>query len=108
MNESPMTKRWRELKEQNPGCIVLFRMGDFYETFYEDAKCIAAVMGPTTRNNADVEPIPMAGFPYHQLDNYVRKLVADGRRVTVCDQVAAARKCEPVQRVVTAETLIEA
>jgi hypothetical protein len=84
MNESPMTKRWREVKDQNPDCLVLFRMGDFYESFYEDAKTLAAVIGLTltTRNKASDSPIPMAGFPYHQLDNYLRKLVANDQVAT--------------------------
>lgn len=69
---------------QAPGAIRLFRMGDFYEAFFDDAELIGRVLGlAITRRNGDA----MAGFPYHQLDAYLRKLIAAGHRVAVCEQV---------------------
>jgi DNA mismatch repair protein MutS len=82
--------RWREVKEQNPDSIVLFKVGDFYEAFDEDARTVARTIGLTltTRNSrATGDTIPMTGFPYHALESYIAKLVQSGHRVAVCEQV---------------------
>lgn len=69
--------------------LCLFRMGDFYEVFFEDAEYVSKALGLTltSRSKRDAEPMPMAGFPHHQLENYLRKLLAMGKRVAVCEQV---------------------
>lgn len=86
---TPMMKRYREVKDTCPGTLLLFRMGDFYETFYDDAQTVSRVLGLTltTRNREGADPCAMAGFPYHHLDGYLKKLIREGHRVAICDQV---------------------
>lgn len=80
-------KQYRELKKQHPDTLLLFRMGDFFECFDDDAKTCAEALGLTitTRVYSD-EQTPMAGFPYHYLDTYLAKLISRGFRVAVCEQ----------------------
>ena len=87
--QTPMMERYLEVKGQNPGSLLLFRMGDFYELFYDDAQLAARVLGLTltSRDKASSNPVPMAGFPYHALDNYLQKLIEAGLRVAICEQV---------------------
>ena len=70
---TPMMERYLEVKRQNPGTLLLFRMGDFYELFHEDAEIAARILGITltSRDKTSSNPIPMAGFPHHSLDNYL-------------------------------------
>lgn len=86
--------QYHEAKEAAGDALLLFRIGDFYEAFGQDAKDAAALLGLslTTRDRNSANPLPMAGFPYHHLDAYVAKLVAEGRRVAVSEPVA-----EPIQ-----------
>ncbi len=113
MNLSPMMKQYEEAKATSGDAILLFRMGDFYELFHEDAKTVARVLGLTlTSRDKGENPIPMAGFPYHQLEGYLAKLVRQGFRVAVCEQVedpATAKGLvrREVQRIVTAGTLTD-
>lgn len=111
---SPMMERYKEVKAENPGAMLLFRMGDFYELFYEDAQNAARVLGLTltSRDKNSENPIPMAGFPYHQLDNYLQKLIQNGFRAAICDQVEDPKKAKgmvrrEVTRVVTPGTLTD-
>lgn len=111
---SPMMERYMEVKGQNPGTILLFRMGDFYELFFEDAQNAAKVLGLTltSRDKASDNPTPMAGFPYHQLDAYLQKLIRAGFRAAICDQVEDPKKAKglvrrEVTRVVTPGTLTD-
>jgi DNA mismatch repair protein MutS len=111
---TPAMQRYLEVKAQNPGTILLFRIGDFYELFYEDAQTAARVLGLTltSRDKGSTNPIPMAGFPYHQLDNYLRRLIQAGFRAAVCEQVedpalAKGLVKREVTRVVTPGTLTE-
>jgi DNA mismatch repair protein MutS len=111
---TPAMQRYLEVKAQNPGTILLFRIGDFYELFYEDAQTVARVLGLTltSRDKGSTNPIPMAGFPYHQLDNYLRRLIQAGFRAAVCEQVedvAVAKGLvkREVTRVVTPGTLTD-
>ncbi len=89
MAETPLMRQYRDIKRRYPDTIVLFRLGDFYETFEEDAAVTARVCGIalTRRNNGAAGDVPMAGFPYHQLDTYLPKLVQAGYRVAVCEQL---------------------
>ncbi len=77
---TPMLKQFMSIKEQHPDKLLLFRMGDFYETFFEDAKIAAKILGITltSRNKNSENSVPLAGFPYHALDNYLDKLVKKG------------------------------
>ena len=88
---TPMMKQFFELKEKNPDAVLLFRCGDFYETYCKDAVDASAILGITLtrRNNGGKSgsPIEMAGFPYHALDTYLSKLIRAGRRVAICDQL---------------------
>src|SRR5579872_3830769 len=111
---TPAMQRYLEVKAQTPGTILLFRIGDFYELFYEDAQTAARVLGLTltSRDKGSTNPIPMAGFPYHQLDNYLRRLIRAGFRAAVCEQVedpAVAKGLvkREVTRVVTPGTLTD-
>ena len=86
---TPMMQRYLEVKAETPGTILLFRMGDFYELFYEDAETAAKVLGLTltSRDKGSSNPVPMAGFPYHALEGYLKKLIQAGHRAAICDQV---------------------
>ena len=86
---TPVMKQFMNVKAQYADAIVLFRMGDFYETFLEDAKITAKILGIvlTKRANGKAADVPLAGFPYHALDNYLHKLVKAGHRVAICEQV---------------------
>ena len=84
-NESPMMTQYKQMKEKNPNAILLFRCGDFYETYFEDAAAAAEVLGITLTKKGDMQ---MAGFPHHALEQYLPKLIRAGKRVAVCDQIA--------------------
>jgi len=88
---TPMMKQFYDLKAKHPDAVLLFRCGDFYETYAEDAAIAAEILGITlTRRNNGKESMPnteMAGFPYHALDTYLPKLVRAGKRVAICDQL---------------------
>lgn len=111
---SPMMERYREVKSQNPGSLLLFRMGDFYELFYEDAEVAAKVLGLTltARDKGSANPTAMAGFPYHSLENYLHKLIRAGYRAAICEQVEDPKKAKglvkrEVTQVVTPGTLTD-
>ncbi len=89
MNKTPLMSQYYKIKEAHPDTILLFRVGDFFETFEEDAKTAAKVLGITLtkRNNGNAEDTPLAGFPHHAIDTYLPKLVRAGFRVAVCEQV---------------------
>lgn len=91
---SPMLKQYRDVKEKHPDKLILFRMGDFYETFFEDAHTASRVLNITltSRNRKDPDPVPLAGFPYHALDNYLEKLIKAGLKVVICEQVEDPKK----------------
>jgi DNA mismatch repair protein MutS len=89
MNQTPLMAQYYKVKEANPDTILLFRIGDFFETFEEDAKIASKVLGITLtrRANGAAEDVPLAGFPHHAIDSYLPKLVRAGYRVAVCEQV---------------------
>jgi len=86
---TPLMRQYYGIKDRHPGALLLFRMGDFYETFEEDAKIVADILGITltTRSNGAADDVPLAGFPHHALDSHLPKLVQAGYRVAVCEQV---------------------
>lgn len=89
MTETPLMKQYASIKAKHPDAILLFRVGDFYETFSEDAVRTSKILGITltSRNNGYAASVELAGFPYHALDTYLPKLVRAGMRVAVCDQL---------------------
>jgi len=111
---TPMMQRYLEVKAQNPEALLLFRMGDFYELFYEDAQTAARVLGLTltSRDKGSPNPTPMAGFPYHALNGYLQKLVKAGFRAAICEQVEDPKLAKglvkrEVTQVVTPGTLTD-
>jgi DNA mismatch repair protein MutS len=113
MATSPMMQQYMDAKNACGDALLLFRMGDFYELFYEDAKIAAECLGLTltSRDKGD-NPIPMAGFPHHQLDGYLAKIITSGRRAAVCEQVEDPKKAKglvkrEVTRVVSPGTLTD-
>lgn len=86
---TPMMKQFFDLKAKHPDAIMLFRCGDFYETYSEDAVAASEILGITLtkRANGQAKSIEMAGFPHHALDTYLPKLIRAGRRVAICDQL---------------------
>jgi len=87
--QTPVMKQFLAIKAQYEDTLVLFRMGDFYETFLEDAEITSKILGIvlTKRANGKASEVALAGFPYHSLDNYLPKLVKAGHRVAICEQV---------------------
>jgi DNA mismatch repair protein MutS len=95
-----MLDQYREIKEQYPDTILFFRMGDFYEMFYEDAVIGAEVLGITltSRDKNAEDPVPMAGIPWHSVEDYLRKMVQSGHKVTVCEQASEPLPGEKILR----------
>jgi DNA mismatch repair protein MutS len=100
---TPVMRQYREAKEQHPDGILLFRLGDFYEIFFEDAEVAAPVMGVTltSRPLGKIGRAPMCGVPHHAWQAYVGKLLRAGYKVVICDQVEPAGKHKVVRRDVT-------
>src|SRR5690606_7661461 len=86
---TPMMEQFIEIKLANPDCLLFYRMGDFYELFFEDAEIASRALGITlTRRGKHLgEDIPMCGVPVHAADDYLQKLIALGHRVAVCEQI---------------------
>ena len=84
-----MLRQYGEIKADHPDAILLFRLGDFYEMFYEDAEIASNILGITltTRNRNAPNPVPLCGVPYHSIEPHIAKLLASGRRVAICDQI---------------------
>ncbi len=100
---TPVMRQYREAKEKHPDGILLFRLGDFYEIFFDDAKTAAPIMGVqlTSRPLGKSGRAPMCGVPHHAWQTYVGKLLRAGHKVVICDQVEAASKNRIVKRDVT-------
>ena len=88
-NETPLMRQYNQIKAKYPGALLLFRVGDFYETFGQDAVTASRILGIvlTKRANGSASHIELAGFPHHSLDTYLPKLVRAGQRVAICDQL---------------------
>ena len=103
--DTPLLKQYFSIKAQNPEAILLYRVGDFYETYSDDALLASKVLGLvlTKRSNGDKEAAPMAGFPHHAIEQYLQKLVRAGYKVAICDQLEdpALVKTKLVKRGVT-------
>ncbi|RZK14675.1 MAG: DNA mismatch repair protein MutS, partial [Hymenobacter sp.] len=87
--DTPLMRQYYQLKQQHPGAVLLFRVGDFYETFGEDAVTAARILDITLtkRGAGTASEVALAGFPHHALDTYLPKLVRAGQRVAICDQL---------------------
>ncbi len=111
---SPMMEHWKKVKEEYPGCIVFYRLGDFYEMFFEDAEKASKILDLTlTGRDCGLEArAPMCGVPFHAADSYIQKLVEAGERVAICEQLSDPKASKgmvdrDVIRVVSAGTVIE-
>ncbi len=111
--DTPVMKQFMDIKSKHEDTIVLFRMGDFYETFLEDAIITSDILGIvlTKRSNGKASEVPLSGFPYHSLDNYLPKLVKAGYRVAICEQTEDPAKAKGIVKrevveVVTPGTLV--
>jgi DNA mismatch repair protein MutS len=110
---TPMMGQYWRVKKKYPECLVLFRMGDFYETFYDDAVKASQILGIalTSRDQGKAQKVPLAGIPYRALDRYVATLIRAGLKVAVCDQLEDAQFAKgivkrDVTEVITAGTLL--
>src|SRR5256885_15386951 len=88
---SPAMRQYQQFKQQYPGFVLFFRMGDFYEMFWEDAKTAAKTLGValTSRSRGGLngdDAIPMAGVPFHAVESYLRKMIAAGHKGAICEQ----------------------
>ncbi len=103
-------RQYHRFKQQHPGCVLFFRMGDFYEMFYDDAVLAHKTLGVTLTQRSKGQP--MAGVPYHAVEGYLRRMIQAGHRVAVCDQVEDAAQAKgvvkrDVTRVITPGTLTD-
>src|SRR5688572_33337481 len=113
-NATPMVRQYQELKAQHPGTLLFFRLGDFYELFFDDAVTGARELQITltARQKDSKNPIPMCGVPHHAAATYISRLVKKGYRVAICEQAEAASKGtklvkREVVRVITPGTAID-
>ena len=113
---TPMMRQYLEMKEQNPDCILFFRLGDFYEMFQEDAKLVSRELDLTLttrdRGKPEEERTPMCGVPYHSCESYIARLVAKGYRVAICEQMedpalAKGLVKRDITRIITPGTVTE-
>src|SRR5688572_5176450 len=100
---SPAMRQYQQFKQQYPGYVLFFRMGDFYEMFWEDAQLAAKVLGValTSRSRGGLgaeDAIPMAGVPFHSVDGYLRRMIAAGYKVAICEQMEDAALAKGVVR----------
>lgn len=109
-----MLEQYLRFKEENKGCLLFFRMGDFYELFFEDAEIVARVVqiALTSRNAKDENPIPMCGVPHHSVEPYLSQLLDKGYKIAICDQIENPKEAKglvkrAVTRVLTPGTVVE-
>ncbi|MSQ25940.1 MAG: DNA mismatch repair protein MutS [Dehalococcoidia bacterium] len=114
MTITPLRRQYLQIKKQYPDVLVLFRLGDFYETFDDDARLASSVLGITltSREMGKGQRVPMAGIPHHSLDGYLGKLIRAGHKVAVCDQTSDPAEAKglvdrEVSRVITPGTVVE-
>ena len=95
---TPMLQQYMEFKDQHPDKVLLFRMGDFYETFFDDAITASKILGITltSRDRKKDNAVPLAGFPHHALKNYLHKLVKAGQKVVICEQVEDPKQAKGI------------
>ena len=115
LNLTPAMKQYVEIKRKYPDCILLYRMGDFYELFFEDATLVAPILEITltSRNKGKEDSVPLCGFPYHAASSYITRLVEKGFKVAICEQMEDPKTAKgivrrDVIRVITPGLLLEA
>src|ERR1043165_1239466 len=98
VDDTPLMQQHKAIKQKYPDAILLFRVGDFYETFGKDAITASSVLGITLtkRNNGAAASAELAGFPHHALDAYLHKLVKAGYRVAICDQLEDPKQAKGI------------
>ena len=113
-NLSPMMQQYFEMKKQNPDTILFFRLGDFYEMFFDDAKLVSRELDLTLtgRDCGQEERAPMCGVPFHSCESYIARLVAKGYKVAICEQMedpalAQGLVKRDVVRIITPGTVID-
>lgn len=110
---TPMMKQYSEIKSKYLDCLLFYRMGDFYELFFDDAKIGAQILNITLTGRPEGKDgrVPMAGVPFHAVDSYLAKLVQAGYKVAICEQVSLPNKYgiidREVVRIVTPGTLLD-
>ena len=111
---TPMMRQYSEIRRKYPDCILLFRLGDFYEMFFEDAKTASKLLNIvlTSRKGGKGNKVPMAGIPFHSANNYMAKLIKAGKKVAICEQVEDPRFAKGIVRrevikVITPGTVLE-
>jgi DNA mismatch repair protein MutS len=111
---TPMVQQYLAIKQQYPDAILFYRMGDFYEMFFEDAKTASQILdiALTSRNKNDEEPIPMCGVPHHAARGYIARLIEQGFKVAICEQVEDSAKAKglvkrDVVRVITPGVVVD-
>ena len=97
-SETPMLKQYNEIKKEHPDSILFFRLGDFYEMFFDDAKIASEILGITltSRNKSNKNPVPLCGVPYHSVEPYLAKLLKSGRKIAICEQVEDPKQAKGV------------
>ncbi|MFN3820951.1 MAG: hypothetical protein ACK4OO_01345, partial [bacterium] len=111
VDRTPMLEQYAEIKKRYPDAVIFYRMGDFYEMFYQDAQLGSQVLGIklTSRSHGKGGAVPLAGFPHHQIDSYLTRMVGAGYRVVIVEQVEDPKKAKglvkrDVVQIVTAGT----
>ncbi len=106
-DDTPLMRQWRDAKSRHSDALIFFRVGDFYEMFYEDAEEGAKLLGLTltARNNGGAAHVPLAGIPAKARDEYLQRLVRLGRRVAICEQVEDASETNDIVRREVVETI---
>jgi len=114
MAQTPLMKQYKDIKSEHQDSILFFRLGDFYEVFYEDAVKTSKELGITltSRNREKDEDVPMAGVPYHSVNSYIAKLISKGYKVAICDQVEDPKLAKgivkrEVTKIITPGTIID-
>ena len=95
-----MLRQYLEIKEQHPDTILFYRMGDFYEMFFEDAEISSRILGITltSRSKDDANKVPMCGIPYHAISSYLGKMIKAGYRVAICEQTEDPKQAKGIVR----------
>ena len=103
MAKTPLMDQYKEIKEGYKDCLLFYRLGDFYEVFWEDAQLCSKLLDLvlTAKSKTSDNPIPMAGMPYHSIDKYIDKLIKAGYKVAIADQMTEPKPGQIVQRAIT-------
>ncbi|NIP30457.1 MAG: DNA mismatch repair protein MutS [Candidatus Dadabacteria bacterium] len=97
-SQTPMMNQYKKIKNDHPDSILMFRLGDFYEMFFEDAKVASKILGIalTSRNKSKENPVPLCGVPFHSVEPYISKLLENGKKVAICEQVEDPKEAKGI------------